>query len=405
MRPADVAARVRAEVPLQAVGRIERDRQLVTVIASGEARDIADIGSLPVTVSASGAPVPLSDIANVREGAVDRTVRVGGPHGETVLISASRLEGASTPDVVRGVENVARELARSFPPGVTIEPVYDQANLVTESIASVRDAIVLGIVLCLVVLGVSLRNARAGFVAAITVPVTLAITFVCMKVFRQTINLMSLGGMAVAIGLVIDDAIVVIEAIARRLERHESPEDAAANGTRDMAPAVLGTTITTVIVFVPLAFVSGLVGDFFAALAITLSSAVLISLVVALVGIPAVAARALRATPGATSASRLERIYGNVANWGARHRSVGPRASRRFGGSGFACARSMESGFLPEMDEGAFVMDYFLPAGTSLQTTDAYARDASSMCSRRSPKSRRSRVAPARSSGPSQRRR
>ena len=374
LRPNDVATRIRNEVPFQAVGRFDRDRQLVTVLASAEAHGVEEIGSVPVTVAASGTPVPLSDIATVREGWVDRTVRVGGPRGETVLLSVSRLEGASTPDVVHGVEAVARDLARSFPRGVIIEPVYDQARLVTESIASVRDAIIVGIVLCLLVLGVSLRNARAGFIAALTVPATLAITFLSMKAFHQTINLMSLGGMAVAIGLVIDDAIVVIEAIARRLERHENPHDAAANGTRDMAPAVIGTTITTVIVFVPLAFVSGLVGDFFAALAITLSSAVVISLFVALIAVPALAGGALRATPNATRASRLERLYGAVANWGARHRIVGPLLLAVSIAAGIACARAMESGFLPEMDEGAFVMDYFLPAGTSLTETDAAAR-------------------------------
>ncbi|MEI8258395.1 MAG: efflux RND transporter permease subunit, partial [Deltaproteobacteria bacterium] len=323
LRPADVALRVRNEVPFQAVGRFERDRQLVTVLATAEAHDVAEIASVPVSVTPGGAPVPLGDIALVREGAVDRTVRVGGPRGETVLVSVSRLEGASTPDVVRGVEQAARDLARSLPPGVVLETVYDQADLVTESLASVRDAILLGIGLCLVVLGISLRNARAGLLAALTVPVTLAITFLCMKALRQSLNLMSLGGMAVAIGLVIDDAIVVIEAIARRLEHGESARDAAAGGTRDMAPAVVGTTLTTVIVFVPLAFVTGLVGDFFRALAITLSAAVLISMVVALVGVPAVASRFLRAAPSRPGKRPLDRVYGSVAAWGARHRWVG----------------------------------------------------------------------------------
>lgn len=374
LRPADVATRVRNEIPFQAVGRFEQDRQLVTVLATAEAHDVLELASVPVSVTPGGAPVRLGDIARVREGAVDRTVRVGGPRGETVLISVSRLEGASTPDVVRGVKQAVRDLARSLPPRVVIEPVYDQADLVNESLASVRDAILLGIGLCLVVLGVSLRNARAGLLAALTVPVTLAITFLCMKVLRQSLNLMSLGGMSVAIGLVIDDAIVVIEAIARRLEHGENARDAATGGTRDMAAAVVGTTLTTVIVFVPLAFVTGLVGDFFRALAITLSAAVLISMVVALVGVPAVASRFLRAVPSRPGARRLDRVYGSVAAWGARHRAVGLVLLAVCIAAGVASARAVESGFLPEMDEGAFVLDYFLPAGMSLAQTDAAAR-------------------------------
>lgn len=373
-RPSDVAARIRAEVPFEAVGRLDRDRQVLTVLASAEARDLGDIASVPIRVTPNGLPVPLSDIATVREGAVDRTVRVGGPRGETVLISVSRLEGASTPDVVHGVEAAAREIARTLPAGVTLEPVYDQADLVTESIASVRDAIVLGIVLCLIVLGTSLKNARAGLLAAVTVPITLAITFLAMKLLHQSLNLMSLGGMAVAIGLVIDDAIVVIEAIARRLEHGESPEDATTKGTQDMAPAVVGTTITTVIVFVPLAFVSGIVGDFFTALAVTLSAAVILSMVISLVGIPAVAARLLRPAKHRAERSRLDRLYGRVANWGSHRRWAGVVLLVLVSAAGYGAARAVESGFLPTMDEGAFVLDYFLPAGSSLVETDAAAR-------------------------------
>src|SRR5205823_2026641 len=160
-------------------------------------------------------------------------------------------------------------------------------------------------------------------VAAVAVPVTLAMTFLVMKVLHQTLNLMSLGGMAVAIGLVIDDAIVVVEAIARRHEHGEDPKSAAVRGTQDLAAAVIGTTVTTVIVFVPLAFVSGLVGDFFTALASTLSAAVIISLVIALVGVPVAAAKVMRPRPLHDKPSRLEGIYGRVANWGAHNKWIG----------------------------------------------------------------------------------
>ena len=124
LRAQDVAARVRDEVALAAVGRFDRDRQLVTVMTSAEAHSLDDLASIPVALGPNGTVVPLGSVATITEGAVDRTARVGGPRGETVLLSVSRLEGASSPDVVRGVERVAQDLVRALPPGTRIEPVY-----------------------------------------------------------------------------------------------------------------------------------------------------------------------------------------------------------------------------------------------------------------------------------------
>ena len=374
LRPADLAARIRDGVAFGSVGRLDEDRQLLPVLVSGEVRSVEDLARVPIALTSTGVTVPLSAVASVSEGAVDRTSAVGGPNGETVLISVSRAEGASTPDVVRGVEQAALESARAFPQGFKLEPVYDQATLVEESAASVRDAILLGVVLCLIVLGISLKDVRAGLVAASTLPLVLAATFVSMKVFHQTLNLMSLGGLAVAIGLVIDDAIIVVEAIMHRLERGEPPAEAAAGGTTDLAAAVFGTTVTTVIVFLPLAAVSGLVGDFFGALAVTLTSAVLISLLVALTVVPVFAARLLRRRSTPTTRPRLERLYGRVADWGARRKWVGPCCLALALLGSLLAWGAVKTGFLPAMDEGAFVMDYFLPAGTSLEQTVATAR-------------------------------
>jgi CzcA family heavy metal efflux pump len=374
LRPADVATRVRDAVGFGAVGRMNEDRQLVTAVVSGEVHTTDELGRVPLAVLPGGQVLPLSAIASITEGAVDRTAGVGGPGGETVLLSVSRAEGASTPDVVRGVEAAAREVSKSFPAGVTIEPVYDQATLIEDSTASVRDAILLGVVLCLIVLGISLKDVRAGLVAASTVPLVLAATFLVMKVFHQTLNLMSLGGMAVSIGLVIDDAIIVVEAIKHRLERGEDARTAAATGTSELAAAIIGTTITTVIVFLPLVFVAGLVGDFFSALASTLSAAVIISLFVSLTVVPVFAARWLRPHAAPPVTPKLEALYGAVANWGARRRWFGPVSLGAAVLGAALCANVVDTGFLPTMDEGAFVLDYFLPAGTSLEQTVDTAR-------------------------------
>jgi multidrug efflux pump subunit AcrB len=223
------------------------------------------------------------------------------------------------------------------------------------------------------VIAVFLRNLRGGVVAALAVPLTLGATFLVIALFGQTLNLMSLGGMAVAIGLVIDDAIVIVEAIGRRLEEGAAPREAAEEGTRTMFAAVLGTTATTVVVFIPLAWLHGVVGRFFSALAFTLCVAVVLSFAVAVVVIPLAAARWL---PAGTSRppARYVHAYGRLLSFSVRRRAVGWVLVAVFVALGVVSALEVPTGFLPSMDEGAFVLDYFCPAGTSLADTDRVAR-------------------------------
>jgi CzcA family heavy metal efflux pump len=376
LTPSRVADKVREATVLEAVGRFDEAHALVTVMASGEAHEARDLGAIPVAVGADGSPVPLSAIASVEEGAEDRLLRVSGPAGETALVSVSRLPGASTPDVVARVRAAVDETARAFPAGVRVATVYDQAALVGESLRSIRDAILLGIALCIAVIALFLRDVRGGLVAALAVPMTLGITFIPVHLLGQSLNLMSMGGLAVAIGLVVDDAIVVVEAIRRGIEQGSAPEAAARASTRALLPALVGTTATTVIVFLPLAWLQGLVGRFFVALAATLSAAVLLSLAVALTVVPLAAAAWMRprAAAAAERAPWYVRAYGRLLRPLLRRPLLGVACGVLLLGVGVLCARAVGTGFLPEMDEGAFVLDYFLPAGTSLADTDAVAR-------------------------------
>ncbi len=372
LTPSDVAERLRTGGALNAVGRIERDRQIVTVLSDAQPRTLAEIEAMPIATSATGGTIALASVAEVVEGSEDRTVRIGGPRGDTVSISVARMPGASTPDVVTRAIAAANALAQSLPPGVSIEPVYDQASLVGEAMASVRDAILLGVLLCAGVIALFLRDIRAGAIAALAVPVTLISSFAVMRLANQTLNLMSLGGMAVAVGLVVDDAIVIIEAILVRRDAGETPAEAALSGTKDLAGAVVGTTVATVVVFLPLAFLDGIVGDFFRALAFTVVTAVTLSLAVALVLVP------LGSRSGLSSTKR------NVVERPSRYAAVVARVIRRPKlaaliliatlGVGGAFARKVERGFLPTMDEGAFVIDYYLASGSSLDTTETFAR-------------------------------
>ena len=371
LRLTEIANKVQMQVPLATVGRYEQDHAMTTVIASAEPDQASQLEDLTIGTDLQGAPIPLRAVANVFEGQEDRFYRTSGPHGDCVLMTVSRMEGESTPTVVSDVLAAVDTLRPSLPAGVEIEPVYDQGYLVGEAIASVRDAIIVGIVLCFLVLGAFLRDLRAGVVAALAVPVTLAATFLVMRALGQTLNLMSLGGMAVSIGLVIDDAIVIVEAIARRLEEGASAEVAATEGTDELAAAVLGTTITTVIVLLPLAFLRGVVGAFFGALSITLATAVVISLFVALLVIPPIAARVLRARPESNRES-TGRLAKAVATAAARPwiGIIGTLMAMAF--CVYAQAH-VPSGFMPTCDEGAFVLDYEAPAGSALSDTNAAA--------------------------------
>jgi len=368
----DAATKLLGAMGLAAVGRVNQDQQVITVVGDAQPKTLDDIRAMPIVSTPDGRIVTLGSIAEVVEGHEDRTVLVSGPRGPTVGISVARLPGASTPDVVHGAMAAVDALRPSVPAGVSIDPVYDQASLVNESIAGVRDAIVLGILLCAAVIGVFLRDLRAGLLAGVSVPITLAISFGFMKVFHQTLNLMSLGGMAVAVGLVVDDAIVMIEAITRRRDMGDDAAAAATNGTAELAPAVIGTTFTTVVVFVPLAFLQGVVGDFFRALAFTVTTAVLVSLAAALVLVPLAAGTGLSSKarkPGSWLGTGYDRVVGAMI----RRPWIGAVVFAGAIGSGVLIAPHLERGFLPTMDEGAFVLDYFLPAGTSLEATNHYA--------------------------------
>ncbi|MCX5746006.1 MAG: efflux RND transporter permease subunit, partial [Proteobacteria bacterium] len=241
------------------------------------------------------------------------------------------------------------------------------AALVDESLASVRDAILLGLALSLVVIALALRDLRAGLIAAIPVPITLLGTFAVMQWFGITLNLMSLGGLAIAIGLVVDDAIVVTEGIVARVEEGLPRATAIRQGYADMMAAVIGTTITTVVVFAPLAMLAGITGHFLGAFALTLAIAVVLSMVLALTLIPMLATHlGSRVKPPRAQRDRLDRLIG----WLVRHRIIAPIVVVALIGVGALAYDQLATGFLPAMDEGAFVIDFALPPGTSLEESD-----------------------------------
>lgn len=373
--PSAVADALARQDQFLGVGRVRDARQTLPVVLDARPIDIAGVAALPVAEGPHG-PIPLSAVADVVEGWADPDVIVRGSGGEMVVIQLARMPGASTVTVVEAARHAIDGIVSSgaLPEGVTVTPVYDQAALVTESMTSVRDAILVGVALSLLVIAVFLRDVRAGIVAAVPVPMALLTTFAVMKWFHMTLDLMSLGGLAISIGLVVDDAIVVTEGIVRRLEEGASPDEAANRGAADLFAAVIGTTMTTIVVFAPLALLSGITGSFLRSLAGTLCIAVLLSMVFSLTISPLLATHLLRRRKGIArevdAPGRLE----IAARWLFHRRWLALVPVAVLAVAGFFLVERVQTGFLPPMDEGTFVLDFRLPPGTSIEDTDQAAR-------------------------------
>jgi len=368
----DVADALKAANTLVPVARYPTAGIQYLVLASGLWKSAAEIASAPIVVK-KGAALRVSDVADVFPGSPDRVTLVTGNGKPAALLNVSQQIGSNILAVRQGVEERLKELAKTLPAGLQISKVYDLAGFVADAMGSVRDAIIIGGLLAVAVLFVFLRDWRVTLVAAVTLPLTVISTFLFMKLFGETINLMSMGGLAVAIGLVIDDAVVVVENIHRHRARGEA--DAVEKAVSELVTPVVGSTLTTVVVFAPLGLLSGVVGQFFRALSITLSVSVIISLFLALTLIPLLAhwAHEKKSHEG-EKADWIERRYAP-----ALQRTMGHPGLLGLGVLGLALAavilyRFTATGFLPRMDEGGFVIDYLTPAGTAIEETDRQIR-------------------------------
>jgi CzcA family heavy metal efflux pump len=372
----DLANAIRRAVTVQAVGRVAQDYRQYLIVTDQEAHRPEDIGAV---VLPNGLRV--RDIATVQVGTEDHVRIIAGDGKPAALINITRQIGGNTLAVADSAERIVAALAPTLPPGVRLKPVYDQAALVRDAVRSVRDAMLVGAGLAVVVLLLFLRHGRITAISATAIPLTLAITVFVMSLIGQTFNLMTLGAMAIAIGLVIDDAVVITENIARHLALPGGRLQAIRAAVQELIWPVTTSTLTTVVVFLPLGLLQGVVGQFFAALATTLTVAVLVSLGLALTIIPLLADQFVTAHEvAAVTRGPLARALQALDALGPRYERALAAVlhhPRRIGAAavvlmivGIGLWRVVGTGFLPEMDEGAFVLDYFTPGGTALDETN-----------------------------------
>jgi len=373
---ADLAERLGKEHRLKAVGRLDRGRLQLQVLTDTLALQPLDLENLTLDVG-GGQSIRLGSLGRVSVGHQDRTSTVQAAGRDAVALTIFRRLHGNALSISQDLEAILAEARQSVPPGVQIVPVYDQSVLVRTSIANVRDAILVGGLLSVVILLAFLKSLRATILTALAIPLSLSITFVFLRLTGDTLNLMSLGGLAVAIGLVIDDAVVVVENIARHLAAGQSGDAAVERAGREISGAVIGSTLTTILVFVPLAFVQGVVGQFFQSLSLALTIALLVSMVISLTVIPLAASRLLTRRPMPSTGPIYRRMadgYEGLLRLGLRFPRTAVALALLAIVPGWWLLGQLKTGFMPEMDEGAFILDFEAPAGTSLRETDRMAQ-------------------------------
>lgn len=359
---------------------------LYLALVDGRVKNVQDIENF-VVMMRDGHPVKIKDIARVERGP-EPVFNVVTAQGRSAVLMNIRAQptGSSILNIADELKSQLADLRKTLPPDMELSFYYDQSLLVRESVDSVWEAIVIGLLFAIIVLYLFLKSWGSVMTAIFVIPVSVLATVVVMLGAKLTFNLMTLGGIAAAIGLIIDDAIVVVEAISARIAHGESRLKAIQGALSDILHPLIGSTLTPVVVFIPLAFLDGISGVFFRSLALTMVVSLLTSLVLAVTLTPALASLFLRdRRKPALSADHedggfilrpLIRLYGGVLRIALRTRWLTVTACIAIGFGGWKLYEHLPTGFLPDMDEGGFVIDYQTPWGTSLEETDRVLRQA-----------------------------
>jgi CzcA family heavy metal efflux pump len=387
----DILDAVRRTNLIDSPGLLSENHQLYLTLIDGQVKDPQQLGQIVIKTTQTGIPVRVGDVATVAPGVKPVYTIVTANGKPAVLINVNRQPNSNTVAVANEVHAEIDRIRQNLPPGIKVQPFYDQSQIVTASIDSVRDAILIGLVLATLIMVLFLRDWRASAVAALVIPVTVLVTFAVLKVLGESFNLMTLGGLAAAVGLIIDDAIVVVENVAVHRDAGQRRFEAIRSALSEITAPLIGSTITPIVVFLPLIAVTGVTGVFFRALAVTVAVSLITSLGLALTWTPTLSPYLIRQSnyvPPDGDVSQEDRLQAaEEAAVGPRFRKViafyerwlrfalqRPRWVAGFAAvlvvASFFCYKALGSDLLPAMDEGGFVLDYITPAGTSLAETN-----------------------------------
>ena len=364
-------------------GMVQENYHLYLTTVTGLFRDKSQIENAVVDV-VKGTPVTIADLAKVVPGEQPIYNIVTANGRPAVLVNVLQQPDGNAVEIADAVNRELRDVRRTLPPDIALSVFYDQSILVRDSIQGVVESILIGLGLSVLVLAGFLKNWRTTVIAAVVIPIAALMAIVFMKLFDMSFNLMTLGGLAACIGIVIDDAIVMVENIMVHLSMGQSPPEAAKSAVTELTPALIGSTLTPIMVFAPLVFLGGITAVFFRALALTMVTALLASLFLAIFFTP-VLARVFIRHRSATVETDVERAeqagegrilrwltaqYERALGWALHHPKHVVFATVAILAVSVGIYTRLGSGFLPDMDEGAFVLDYRMPAGTSLEETN-----------------------------------
>ena len=374
----EVAKAVGAGNVLQAIGRLEDRYKLYLLISDNTLRSVDDIRHIALRTGTNGV-ITVGDIAAVELSNVPQWTRVTAEGKDAILVNIYEQPSGNSVQIAGEVRSRLQGFRSKLPPGVQVANWYDQSELVTASADSVRDAIIIGTVLAGFVLLLFLRSFKMMFIAMLVVPAALSATIALLWVMDMSFNIMTLGGMAAAVGLIIDDAIVMIEHIIRRVRGSDTGGSATStvlHAAAEFMRPLFGSSAATIVIFLPLAMLSGVTGAFFKALSLTMAASLLFSFVITWVAIPLAADWLL----GAREAERKD--SGGLIGWfNERYASLSGRIVRRpvwvmmiltlpLLAIGYFAFNKVGTGFMPVMDEGGFIIDYLAAPGTALSETD-----------------------------------
>jgi CzcA family heavy metal efflux pump len=381
----DVSGALTQNNLVAAAGMIVENYHLYLTTVDGRVHSSADIGNVVIAVH-GGHPIRIQDVAKVERGPAPAYTSITAQGRQAVLFNIESQPDASVLEIAAALKKDLTQLRQELPPDMHLTFFYDQSQFVQDSIGSVWDAILFGLILSVFILYFFLKNWGSVWTAIVTIPISVLITFAVIKLAGMSFNMMTLGGIAASIGLIIDNAIIVVEAMCHRIAAGRPRLEGIHEAMGEILTALIGSTLTPVVVFLPLAYLNGMAGVFFRALGLTMVVALLVSLILALTLTPSLAAWLIRerkrpkgapaAEEGGFLLKRVLRIYERAVRWALRHSWLTLLACGLILVASIFIFRQLETGFLPDFDEGGFVMDFTAQPGTSLAETSRVLDEA-----------------------------
>jgi CzcA family heavy metal efflux pump len=381
----DAANALSASNVLVAVGRMEQFGKLYLMISDTRFQSIQDIEKTILKSGPEGT-ILLTDVATIEQSSEPQWIRVTADGRDAVVFQVYQQPGGNTVQIAQDIKAKLEMLRNQIPEGVHLASWYDQSSLIIASNHSSRDAIFIGVGLAALVLLIFLRNWKITLFAAIAVPSVLCATVLLLYVLKMSFNIMTLGGLAAAVGLIIDDTIVMAEHIVRRVREHKTgvPKDAVLAAAVEFTRPLTGSSLATIIIFAPLAFLSGVTGAFFKALSLTMAASLIISYLIAWIALPLVATRLLTIRDAELEdvgqlTRLIHRVYERLMLRVQRTPVIAVLLILPLLIAGYLGFKNVQSGFMPTMDEGGFILDYRAAPGTSLTETDRLMRQVESI--------------------------